>query len=156
MRKRHFNLREMIWAVIYRRLPAVKGWMCSFHSFSFLLDVFISCQPHFDVYYGNLLLPPPPPSPPPFLSTLSTPPHHHTLRTLLLSRRCRCTQFNFAVLLQREGRLGGKVQVSQRKRWVQRGEKRKRMMCEGRAQRVDSTLPPLSTVLEGHYHRSLM
>lgn len=85
------------------RFPQVKGGrMCSFSSFPRpVLDVFICRQPHSTVYYGNLLLPPAPPPALPSLSSTSSPP---TLRTVLLSRGCRCTQFNFAVPLRREGR----------------------------------------------------
>lgn len=84
--------------------PGNRGRMCPFSPFPRpVLDVFICRQPHSTVYYGNLLRPPPPP-PLPFLFSTSSPPIP-TLRTVLLSRRC--SQFNFATAMQREGREGG-------------------------------------------------
>lgn len=93
----YFNLQEMIWAVLFTQdYLQLKGECARSISVSFLLDLFVSCQLCFYVYYGNLLFSSPP------LSHASAP----TLRTPLLCCRCRCTQFNFTVLLQREGREG--------------------------------------------------
>ena len=71
----HFNFQEMIWAVLFTQdFLQLKGECARSISFSFLLDLFISCQLCSYVYYGNLLFSSPP------LFYASTP----SLRTPLL------------------------------------------------------------------------
>lgn len=57
----HFNLQEMIWAVLFTQdFPQLKGECARSISFSLLLDLYISCQQCFYVYYSNLLFSSPP------------------------------------------------------------------------------------------------
>lgn len=121
----NFNLQEMIWAVLFTQdFLQLRGECARSISFSFLLDLFISCQLCSYVYYGNLLFSSPP------LFYAFTP----SLRTLLLCCRCRCTQFNFsAAAMWGKGLEGGRY------REVEGREKGKsqRMRGVGRAQQVD-------------------
>ena len=56
----HFNLQEMIWAVLFTQdFLQLKGECARSISFSFVSDLFISCQCCSYVYYGNLIFPSP-------------------------------------------------------------------------------------------------
>lgn len=94
--KHYFNLEENLNYVIYTRLRPVKGWMCSFNFFFFSIgfiyfplsvSLCLLWQSAFFIL-SSFLCPPPP-------------------WTLLLY--CRCTQFNFTVLLQCEVKKEGQV-----------------------------------------------
>lgn len=134
----HFNLQEMIWAVLFTQdFLQLKGECARSISFSFLLDLFISCQLCSYVYYGNLLFSSPPF--PPLFFFFPSMLWEHYYSSCPRCCRCRCTQFNFSPLLQCEGRAGeergGERQV-RRSRW---GEKREDVKGWGvvGAQQVD-------------------
>lgn len=155
----HFNLQEMIWAVLFTQdFLQLKGECARSISFSFLLDLFISCQLCSYVYYGNLLFSSPP-FPPLFFSFALCSENTITLAAPLLQMQMHSIQFLFATAMWREGGegRGGKRQV-RRGRW---GKKRE----DVRGWEVwlvlsrwtdSSLLPPSFPSLEGCYRSGLV
>ena len=151
----HFNLQEMIWAVLFTQdFLQLKGECARSISFSFLLDLFISCQLCAYVYYGNLLFSSPP-LPPAF-----SPPCSENTITLAAPAAADADALNSISLcycnVRGGGGRGGEGQV-RRGEWGEKWEDIRGWEVWFLLSRwTDSSLPPpFFPSLEGRYRSGL-